>query len=416
MEAIILAGGLGTRLRSEVQDVPKSMALINSRPFLEYLLDNLIAEGVTRVIFSVGYKAKFIRNHFAEKYRNCEIAYAVETTLLGTGGAIKNALKYTMTQNVIIVNGDSMFITDLQAQLDAHKKVDADVTLGLKPMKDIERYGTVDLNHKGRIIRFNEKQPIKEGLINTGTYIFNVNAFQALEFPEKFSIEKEFFETHLDKMNFMGYCSDGYFLDIGIPIDFKKAQYEIGVFPKIDDSWALFLDRDGVINRKRNNDYVKTLDELELLSGAIKAIADLSNFFGWVIIVTNQQGIGKKLMTTERLTQIHDFICKQVESKGGHIDAIYYAPKLASDDQKMRKPKIGMALKAKEEFPEIDFSKSIIIGDSPSDMEFGKRAKMIPIMVDENNIQQQNNYFVASLSDFSEILKSILQPTKNKRH
>jgi D-glycero-alpha-D-manno-heptose 1-phosphate guanylyltransferase len=226
MEVIILAGGLGTRLKSEVKSVPKSMALINSKPFLEYLLDQLIKTGVQRVILSVGYKSEVIQDHFHDKYKNCELVYAVESTQLGTGGAIKNAMPLVQSQDVIVVNGDSIFVVDLQAQLHAHLTANADVTLALKPMKNIERYGTVDLDQQDRIIRFNEKQPLKEGLINTGTYIFNVKTFQALSLPDKFSIEKEFFETHIKQLNFLGFSSHGYFLDIGIPADFKKAQYE----------------------------------------------------------------------------------------------------------------------------------------------------------------------------------------------
>ena len=408
MEAIILAGGLGTRLRSEVKDVPKAMALINSKPFMQYLLDYLIKEGVTKIIFSVGHLAEFIQNHFLDNYKDCEIVYAFEKELLGTGGAIKNAMKEVTGEDVIIVNGDSIFIANLKLQFEAHQNTRAAVTMALKRMSNIERYGTVKLDKKGRVIRFFEKQPLEEGLINTGTYIFNVDSFQSLCFPDKFSIEKGFFESYLDKMQFQGYVAEGYFLDIGIPKDFKRAQYEIGVFPKIDSSWTLFLDRDGVINKKRDDDYVKSLDELDLLPGAIEAISDLSKIFKRVIIVTNQQGIGKKLMSEKSLVQIHKYICKQVENKGGIIDAVYYAPHLVSENSNMRKPEIGMALKAKDDFKEIDFSKSIMIGDSPSDMEFGRRARMISIKIDKNSANPEHNYSFNSLLDFSEVLKNIL--------
>lgn len=410
MEAIILAGGLGTRLQSEVWDVPKSMALINSKPFLEYLLDYLIAQGVTRVIFSTGHKSEIIQDHFAGNYRNCPVVYAIEESQLGTGGAIKNAMNYVQEKHVVVVNGDSIFFSDIKAQLEAHKKENADVTLALKRMNDIERYGTVDINPQGRIILFNEKQPRIEGLINSGVYIFNVSSFKTLKLPEKFSIEKDFFETRVDKMHFLGFRSDGYFLDIGIPEDFRRAQYEIGVFPKIDKSWTLFLDRDGVINKKRENDYVKTLDELELLPGAVKSIVDLSKIFGRIIIVSNQQGIGKKLFSVESLNQIHDFITMQVEKKGGRIDAIYFAPQLATENSVMRKPQIGMAIQAKKNFNEIDFSKSIMIGDSPSDMEFAKRTKMKSILISEENEGDQHTYSLKSLSEFNKLFNSILQP------
>lgn len=410
MEAIILAGGLGTRLRSEVQDVPKSMALIQERPFVEYLLDYLIDAGVQHIIFSLGYKSQIIQDHFSNVYRDCKITYAIETSLLGTGGAIKNAMKEVHDENVIVLNGDSLFITQLKDQYEAHINKGADVTLALKPMKNFNRYGTVELTEDKRITAFNEKREVKEGLINTGSYIFNVKNFRAIDFPEKFSIEREFFETHVEAMNFYGFKSEGYFLDIGIPKDFKKAQFEIGIFPKIDKNWTLFLDRDGVINKKRDNDYVKSTEELELLPGAIEAIAGLSNIFGRLLVVTNQQGIGKKLMTTKHLSEIHQVIIQEVESKGGHIDAVYHAPQLAAENSPMRKPQIGMALQAQEDFKEIDFERSIMIGDSPSDMQFAKNAKMKAISIGVEDQEKEGAYNVEKLAEFYEILQSILQP------
>lgn len=412
MEAIILAGGLGTRLRSEVKEVPKSMALINGRPFVEYLLDYLIQSGVEHIIFSIGYKSQIIQDHFSDVYQNCKISYAIEIERLGTGGAIKNAIKEVNDDHVLVLNGDSLFITQLQDQMNVHMNKAADVTLALKPMKDFERYGTVELTEEDRIIAFNEKQAVKEGVINAGSYIFNVNAFNALDFPEKFSIEKEFFETHLEKVKLQGFQSNGYFLDIGIPQDFKKAQFEIGVFPKIDKTWTLFLDRDGVINKKRDNDYVKSTDELELLPGAVEAIAGLSKMFGKVIIVTNQQGIGKKLMTVESLTAVHNVILQEVENRGGYIDAIYFAPQLKSEQSIMRKPQIGMALQAKKDFNEIEFSKSVMIGDSPSDMEFAKNAKMIPIGIGLSKLEDPSIYHLESLYSYFEMLETILTPSK----
>lgn len=409
MEAIILAGGLGTRLRSEVQDMPKPMAPIQDKPFLEYLVDRLIGSGVNRIIFSVGYKSDYIQNHFADSYKGKEIIYAVEKERLGTGGAIKHAMQFTKNEHVMVLNGDSIFYGDIRGQFEFHITSEADVTFALKPMKNIERYGTVELTSEGQITQFYEKQPLDEGLINVGVYIFNVKSLTDQDLPSKFSIEHEFFEKKVDELKFMGYTSHGYFLDIGIPSDFKKAQYEIGIFPQIDESWTLFLDRDGVINKKRDNDYVKTLDELELLPHAAESIANLSSLFGKVIVVTNQQGVGKNLMTTEDLDKIHNVILKEVQKLGGSIDAIYFAPQLKSTNSNMRKPEIGMALQAKEDFPNIDFTKSVILGDSKSDMEFGRKANMIPILVtDEPNLE--NQYTTSGIVEFYRTLSGILNP------
>lgn len=407
MEAIILAGGLGTRLRSEVKDVPKSMAMIQNRPFLEYLLDRLISQGIQRIIFSVGYKSEHIREHFSDSYKGCELVYAIEDEPLGTGGAIQNAMKSVSQEQVFVMNGDSLFVTDLQEIFQFHIENDADVTFALKPMKDISRYGTVRIDEEGRILEFFEKQPVAQGLINTGVYLFNASVFKQQELPRVFSIEKDFFETKVNELQLMGVSSDGYFLDIGIPSDFKKAQYEIGLFPEIDSEWTLFLDRDGVINKKRPNDYVKNLDELILLPGAVDAIAFLSTVFGRVIIVTNQQGVGKQLMSHQELGRIHDNILQEVKEAGGHIDAIYYAPQLKSEGSLMRKPEIGMALEARKDFPEIDFAKSLLVGDSQSDMQFAENAGMIPIRIQANASADSTYYTLTGLAELAELIRKL---------
>lgn len=406
MEAIILAGGLGTRLRSVVHEAPKSMALIQSRPFLEYQLDRLIANGITRFVFSVGYKSDHIRRHFGNSYRGCEVVYAVEETQLGTGGAIKNALPYTTGEHVWVANGDSVFFTDIQAQYRLHLDRGADATLALKPMKNFDRYGTLELGENGRIQRFLEKQPTAEGLINGGVYLFNATTFRALDLPEKFSIEKDVFEAKVNELKFYGFVSDGYFLDIGIPEDYRRAQYEIGLFPYIDRTWTLFLDRDGVINKKRDNDYVKSLDELEILPRIPETLAALSALFGRIVVVTNQQGIGKGLMTEDHLAEIHGHLLQKVTQAGGRIDAFYHAPQLKQENSPLRKPEIGMALRAQADFPEIDFKKSVMVGDSPSDIEFAQKAGMLPVLVTDQASEER--YTVRSLHDLQQTLRSVL--------
>ena len=170
--------------------------------------------------------------------------------------------------------------------------------------------------------------------------------------------------------------------------------------PKIDTSWTLFLDRDGVINKKLNGDYIKTIDEFEFLPYVLEAIKLFSSRFHRVVIVTNQQGISKLLMTEDDLHKVHQHLLQEVQNFGGRIDAIYHAPQLAEENSIMRKPNIGMALQAKEEFPSIDFKKSIMVGDSISDMEFAKNANMFGVF-----IGQSEKYFcIDSLIRLSKLL------------
>jgi histidinol-phosphate phosphatase family protein len=139
---------------------------------------------------------------------------------------------------------------------------------------------------------------------------------------------------------------------------------------------ALFLDRDGVINRRIEGDYVRNQSQLELLPGAIDAIVRLGKQFRYVIVVTNQQGIGKGLMSAADVAKMHEYIIGQVQAVGGCIDRIYCCPSLASDNDPNRKPDIGMGLQAKRDFPDIDFSRSLMIGDSESDMLFAEKLGM----------------------------------------
>ena len=157
----------------------------------------------------------------------------------------------------------------------------------------------------------------------------------------------------------------------------------------IDKSWTLFLDRDGVINKKLDNDYVKHWIEFEFLDGSIDAIKYLATVFGKIVVVTNQQGIGKRLYRIEDLELIHKNMLYEIAYHGGKIDKVYFSPHLTAENHPTRKPGIGMALNAKQDFPEIDFKKSIVIGDSMSDMEFGKNAGMKTIFISEEKTEDQ---------------------------
>jgi histidinol-phosphate phosphatase family protein len=151
----------------------------------------------------------------------------------------------------------------------------------------------------------------------------------------------------------------------------------------IDKSWTLFLDRDGVINERLIGEYVKTPDEFDFIEGVPAAIAKLSKVFGLIIIVTNQQGIGKGLMSEEELRIIHDIMVQGIQEAGGRINKIYHSPQLERDNHPMRKPNTEMALQAQKDFHEIDFTKSVMVGDGLHDMEFGRRLGMQRVYISE---------------------------------
>lgn len=152
----------------------------------------------------------------------------------------------------------------------------------------------------------------------------------------------------------------------------------------IDDSWTLFIDRDGVINKRIIKGYVKSIEEFEILPNVFKAFNIFDKIFGKIIVVTNQQGVGKGIMTVEQLHNIHNFLINEIKSHKGRIDSIYFCTDLHDSGSFFRKPEIGMALKAKKNHKEINFKKSIMVGDSVSDLIFGKKLKMKTILISED--------------------------------
>ncbi|MDF1673752.1 MAG: nucleotidyltransferase family protein [Vicingaceae bacterium] len=225
-EAIILAGGFGTRLASVV-DVPKPMAPINDIPFLEYILNYLEKHQVTKIHLAVGYKYQVIVDYFGSQFKNCQLNYVIEDSPLGTGGAIKKALAEVESDRVFIINGDTFFDVDL-SKMDAEFNANnATVSLALKPMKNFDRYGVVEVDATNKILAFKEKQHCKSGAINGGIYLLKTNIFDGLDFPEQFSLEQDYFDIYCTQTSFFGFISDTYFIDIGIPTDYAKAQEEL---------------------------------------------------------------------------------------------------------------------------------------------------------------------------------------------
>lgn len=377
MDVIILAGGLGTRLRSVVSDLPKCMAPVCNKPFLYYILLYLSRyQAIRKIILSVGYKHEVIVDRIGQlREFEFEYVFSVEETPLGTGGAIKKALNHVTSDNVLILNGDTLFDVDLTLFERQHSQHNARLSVALKPMRDFVRYGNVEINRHSLITAFKEKSYCSAGQINGGVYLLSDRGLMG-GFPEKFSFETAVLQQQVKQGNIYGFIYNDYFIDMGIPEDYAKAQNEFFAMNvsdiDIDGYETLFLDRDGVINRLRPNDYVKTWDEFEFLPGIPNALAEWSRHFKHVIIVTNQRGVGRGLMTENDLTAIHARMIGEIEKHGGRIDKIYYCTGISEDDIN-RKPNTGMALQAKRDFPDIDFSKSLMIGDSESDRLFAEK-------------------------------------------
>jgi D-glycero-alpha-D-manno-heptose 1-phosphate guanylyltransferase len=225
-EAIILAGGLGTRLREVIgDDIPKAMAPVDGRPFLEYLLAYLEKWGVERVILATGYKHEVIEAHFGDRYNEQQIVYSKEDEPLGTGGAVKKALEYVNDYSCYVLNGDTYFDVNLWKLGNTLRAKEAAAIMTLRKMGDVSRYGVVKIDLDNRITEFREKGADSgQGFINGGTYVLARQAFLDLDLPDKFSLEKDYFEKLYDTQRIFGVRCYSFFLDIGIPEDYEEAQ------------------------------------------------------------------------------------------------------------------------------------------------------------------------------------------------
>ncbi len=221
MQAIILCGGLGTRLKSIIKDIPKPMVPINDKPFLEFIFEYLKKQGIKEVILAVSYKYEVIQEYFKDEFLGIKIKYSIEKEPLGTGGAIKEALKFIKNE-AYVLNGDTIFDIDLKKLILNNSKI----CLALKQMNDFDRYGTVELDSKNYIKLFKEKEFKKQGLINGGIYFLNKDIFNDFTLQEKFSFE-EFLQENYEKLKAKAHIFDNYFIDIGVPGDYGRFMNDI---------------------------------------------------------------------------------------------------------------------------------------------------------------------------------------------
>ena len=386
MEVIILAGGQGTRLRSVVQDIPKCLAPVAGRPFLGYMLDYLSAYPVDHVVFSVGYLKEQVMSYVQAHSWPFSYDFAVEDTPLGTGGGIRLALEKCHGERVFVFNGDTFFPLPLDAVPFA-----SPVTVALKPMKAFSRYGAVTVIPSGRsesrvshtITAFREKAYCEEGLINAGVYAIDRTKLHLEALPARFSFEKDVLEPMAAARELQGWPVESYFIDIGIPEDYDKAQWEIPAWFAVQKASAqvlaskaeaLFLDRDGVLNRLLEGSYVKSWADWQWMPGILEELPKWAAKFKHIVLVTNQRGVGKGLMTDADLARIHARMMQELLEAGGKIDLILTCTAVSDDDPR-RKPNPGMFREACALFP-LEPQRCVMVGDSDSDAAFARNCGM----------------------------------------
>jgi D-glycero-alpha-D-manno-heptose 1-phosphate guanylyltransferase len=225
MEAIVLAGGFGTRLRDVVSDLPKPMAPVAGRPFLEILLTKLAQKGFTRVVLSLGFMSEKIVAYFGDSYMGMALVYEIESEPLGTGGAIRMALLRCETDHAFIFNGDTYLDVEVK-EMEALWQSAHHPVIVVREVPDTTRFGRIEIYH-GRINAFLEKGMSGQGFINAGCYLLPKNALDDFPLGQCFSLETDFFVKYLQRVQFNGFITHGHFIDIGVPDDYKLAQTEL---------------------------------------------------------------------------------------------------------------------------------------------------------------------------------------------
>lgn len=227
MEAIILAGGLGTRLQAVVSDVPKPLAAVAGRPFIIWILDALAEQGFDKAILSVGYRHEQIVDALGHAWQDMALDYAIESVPLGTGGAIRFAIRQASAEQLFVLNGDTYLALDYEVMLNAHLQSHSLLSLAAVTVSDKSRFGGLEIVGD-RVTGFLEKGGTGVGRVNGGTYIINRNLFDLLSLPDKFSFESEILSARVTSLKPLAFMVDGLFIDMGVPEDFARAQTLFG--------------------------------------------------------------------------------------------------------------------------------------------------------------------------------------------
>lgn len=369
VEVFILAGGKGTRLKSLNLNVPKPMAPIQGKPFLEILVGELKKQGLTSITLLVGEQAQVIQDHFSsgEKF-GVNIQYSHEETPLGTGGAIKLAIENSTKEKFLVLNGDTFFGTSYDLFLKSEFQFSYKMAITYE--KDLSRYGKV-MTKESVVTGFHEKKSGDDGFINTGLYFFHRNIIKYI--ADGFvSLENEVLPQLVNEKKLGGIHCVGSFIDIGIPEDYFFAEKNLMNRLSSPLSSGLFLDRDGVIIEDVS--YLKDPEQVQIYPGIVPLLKWAQQTRRKIIVVTNQSGIGRGLLTAEDMQKVHDKITEELNKENIQIDGWYYCPFHPEHGQgeykkksMLRKPRPGMLMLGAREH-QVDITKSIMVGDKSSDV------------------------------------------------
>jgi D,D-heptose 1,7-bisphosphate phosphatase len=367
-QAVILIGGMGTRLGELTADTPKPLLPVGDRPFLDYLLSEVVRYGVDDLILLAGYRAEKVVAHYQErKIGGARIRCFVESAPAGTGGALAGAAE-ELAPEFYLANGDSIFDVNLLDLARAAQMAGGLAHLALRPIVDSSRSGVVSLEGS-RITGFLERGAGGPAVINGGVYVLR-RAVMELVTRAPMSLESEIFSELATRGALTGTVyDDRFFLDIGVPTAFTEAQTKV---PTWATRPAIFFDRDGVLNR--DTGYVHRPADFTWTEGAREAVRAVNDSGRLAIVVTNQAGVARGLYDESAVEALHRWMAEDLARIGAHVDAFYYCPHHPDFGDPpyrqvcdCRKPRIGLIRRATAEHL-IDLRRSLLIGDQPTDL------------------------------------------------
>jgi histidinol-phosphate phosphatase family protein len=386
-QAVILAGGEGTRLRPLTDTVPKPMVQVNDRPFLEYLIDLIKENGISEVVLLLGYLPEKVTEHFGNGSEfSVDIKYSIGKVADSTGTRLRNATDL-LDEKFLLMYGDNYWPLDLQKLLDFYISHDTLVSTTVYANKDgrgeYDNENNIYVDNNGFVAGYDKSRKRKDlNGVDIGFFIVSRKALELMP-EDDFSFEEEILPKLVEERQLSAFITEHRYHYISDPESLKVTE------KYLQQKKVVLLDRDGVINRKaQEDDYVKNWGEFEFLPGAVEALALLTSNDYDIHIITNQRGIARGLMSQADVDEIHRKMREELEKHGAKIGGIYVCPHGENDNCDCRKPKPGLLFRAASDY-DFNLTKAVVIGDKESDMQAGQAAGCKTLLVEpEKNLLQ----------------------------